>query len=71
MAKSYKFYPSEGFEIKELTDDEIKVLNTVITKLGNLNSREIVNKMYSEDAYKETASINIIPFSYSETLSIN
>lgn len=68
---AYKFYPSEGFEIKELSDYDIKVLNTVISVVGSLNTKDIIEKMHNEDAYKQTALNKVISFSHSETLSIN
>lgn len=66
----YKFYPVEGFEIKELGSDEIEILDAVITEVGHLNSHEIIDKMHDEDAYKCTGKNCIIPFSYAENLSI-
>ena len=67
----YKFHPVEGFQIKELTPEEIEVLDTVIAEVGHLNSQEIIDKMHDEDAYKCTDRNCIIPFSYAEKLSIH
>lgn len=67
----YKFHPVEGFQIEELSSDEIEVLDAVILEVGHLNAQEIVDKMHEEDAYKYTVRNSIIPFSYAERLSIN
>lgn len=67
----YKFYPSEGLEFNELTNSDIQVLNTLTSEVGNLNTEEIIKKMHSEDAYKETDLYDIIPYSYAEKLSIS
>ena len=50
----YRFKTAPGFEIKELTQSEIKTLNDAIQQLGNLNTEEIVHKMHEEEAYKCT-----------------
>ncbi len=67
----YKFYPVENFEVKELTPEEIDILDKVISEIGHLNSKEIIDKMHHEDAYKCSGKNCIIPFSYSENLSIH
>lgn len=67
----YKFYSAKDFEIKNLNSEEIEILDVIIDAVGNLNSREIVEKMHEEDAYKCTGSNCRIPFSYSANLSIN
>lgn len=68
---AYRFKPSPGFEIKELTQSEIKALDDVILQLGNLITDEIVHKMHREEAYRCTESNCIIPFSYAEKLTID
>jgi len=67
----YKFHPVEGFQIKELTAEEIEVLDTIIAVVGHLNSQEIIDKMHEEYAYKCTDRNCIIPFSYAEKLTIH
>ena len=66
----YKFHSAKGFQIKELTLEEIEVLDTVITEVGHLNSQEIIDKMHDEDAYECTKRNCIISFSHAEKLSI-
>jgi len=67
----YKFHPTDGFQIKELTSYEIEILDTVIAEVGHLNSQEIIDKMHDEDAYKCTNINCIIPFSHAKKLSID
>ena len=67
----YRFYPVEDFVITSLTDNDIKTLDTVINEVGDLNSKEIIEKMHNEDAYKLTGAKCVIPFTYAEKLSIN
>lgn len=67
----YKFKPTEGFGIKELSEGDIEILNAVIAAVGHLNSQEIVDKMHEEDAYKYTQSNSIITYNFAERLSLN
>ena len=67
----YRFHPVEGFQIKELSLEEIEILDTVIAEVGHLNSQEIIAKMHDEEAYKCTNMNCAILFSYAEKLSIH
>lgn len=67
----YKFRPVEGFQVKELTPEEVEILDAVITEVGHLHSQDIIDKMHDEDAYKCTDKNCIIPFSYATKLSIH
>lgn len=67
----YKFFRSEDFHSKELTDEEIEILDAVVAELGHLNAKEIIDKMHDEDAYKCTDRNCIIPFPFAENLSID
>ena len=67
----YKFHPAEGFQIKELTSEEIEVLDAVIREVGHLNTQEIIDKMHDEDAYKCTDKNCLIHFSHAANLSIH
>lgn len=66
----YKFHPVEGFQIKELSPEEIEVLDAVIAEVGHLNSQEIIDKMHDEEAYKCTDRNCIIPLSHAAKISI-
>ena len=68
---AYKFKPSPGFEIKELSEAEIKTLDYIISELGNFNTDEIIHRMHEEEAYKCTDSNCIIPYTFAEQLTID
>lgn len=67
----YKFEPSPGFEIKELSELEIETLDYIISELGNYNTDEIVHRMHEEEAYKCTDSNCIIPYTFAEQLTLD
>ncbi|MGJ9459631.1 Panacea domain-containing protein [Oceanobacillus sp. CF4.6] len=67
----YKFKPSPGFEVTELTEDEIQALDDVISLVGNLSTDEIIHKMHEEEAYKSTPSNSPILYSFAKDLSID
>jgi putative zinc finger/helix-turn-helix YgiT family protein len=53
-----------------LSDDDIKILDMVIAKLGKMSKNEIVSFMHKEQAYIETAPRDVIQFKYAESLQI-
>lgn len=67
----YKFKPSPGFEVTELTGDEIQTLDDVISQVGNMNTDEIINKMHEEEAYMYTPSNGVISYLFAKDLSID
>lgn len=67
---AYRFNASDDKEYPNLTDDDKKILNTVIKKLGKKAKNEIISFMHKEQAYTETAQRDIIQFKYSESLLI-
>lgn len=67
----FKFKPTPGFEINKLSTDEINTINQIIKNFGDLNSKQIIDKMHEEDAYKFTQSNCLIPYSYAKQLSIS
>ena len=60
----YKFQPVEDFQNKELTAEEIEILDEIIEEYGHLNAQEIIDKMQDEEVYPYTGKNCIIPFSY-------
>ncbi len=66
-----KFSVKDGFEIKYLTEKEIAVVDTIIDFVGDMKTKQIVEKMHEEDAYKFTDSRKPISYKYAEKLSIN
>lgn len=53
-----------------LSDDDKKILDVVIEKLGQMSKNEIVNFMHNEQAYIETTPRDIISFQYAKSLQI-
>ena len=67
---AYHFSLSENPTFFKLSEEEKKLLDVVIEKLGQMNKNEIITFMHKEQAYIETAPRNIIPFKYAENLQI-
>ena len=63
-----KFYPSSVKTYKYLDKDDKEVLNDVISALGAISTKDIVDKMHDETAYKKTRSKHIISFCYAKEL---
>lgn len=53
-----------------LSEDDKKILDIVIEKLGRMSKDEIVSFMHKERAYIETAPRDVILFKYAESLQI-
>lgn len=53
-----------------LSGEDIKILDEVISRLGDMTTEEIVDFMHREKAYTETAPREIIPFKYAAELQI-
>ena len=53
-----------------LSQDDIKILDEVIEKLGGMSKNDIVQFMHSEQAYIETTPWDIIQFKYAKNLQI-
>lgn len=65
---SYKIIPNMKVNVSDFTVEELDVLETISTKFKNYNSKEIVEYMHEERAYKETEPYNIISFNISKEL---
>lgn len=68
---AYKFKPTPGFEIRNLSDDEISTIDKIISEFEDLTTFQIVEKMHEEEAYKMTSSNSIISYSFAEQLSLD
>lgn len=55
-------YPTAGMDYTVLTDDEKSILDKVIDKFKDYKTKDIVDYMHEEKAYKETRAGEIIPF---------
>ncbi|HBW35235.1 hypothetical protein [Desulfosporosinus sp. BICA1-9] len=64
----YKICPNKEVSISEFTLEELSVLELVATKFKNHRSKEIVDYMHMEKAYKETQQYQIIPYTLAKRL---
>ncbi|MBQ7487798.1 MAG: DUF4065 domain-containing protein [Clostridia bacterium] len=67
----YKFLPSENREYPNLSPEDLSILDDIIRRFGKTPKAEIVEIMYQEDAYIETAPGGIIQFKHALMLSIS
>ena len=70
LYSGYNFKLDELGECKNLSDAEMKILDTVIEKLGNMTKSEIVEFMHKEQAYNNTDLGEYISFKYAKDLLI-
>lgn len=61
-------YPTQGMDYSVLTTEDKKVLDAVIRKFKNYKTKEIVDYMHEERAYRETRSGDIMPFSMAKDI---
>lgn len=64
----FHVYPNEGMDYSILSNDEKAILNKVIIKFKNYKTKDIVDYMHEEKAYRETAAGEIIPFSLAKEI---
>ncbi len=67
---AYYFSLKGEQKFPSLSDEDKKILDTVIEKLGKMSKKEIVSFMHNERAYKSTPHKDIISFKYAEYLQI-
>jgi putative zinc finger/helix-turn-helix YgiT family protein len=67
---AYYFSLKEETLFPALTEDDKKILDIVIEKLGKLTKNQIVSFMHKEQAYVETVPGDIIQFKYTANLQI-
>lgn len=67
---AYHFLLRDANIFPFLNDEDKKILDIVIEKLGKMSKDEIVLFMHKEQAYIETAPRDIISFKYAESLQI-
>ena len=61
-------YPTVGMDYSVLSDKEKAILDKVIEKFKNCKTKDIVDYMHEEKAYKETHAGEIIPFSLAKEI---
>ena len=64
----YRFLANEQIDENILSQEERKVLDSVICKFGEYKSQDIVKYMHEERAYTETRDKEIIPFSLAKNI---
>ena len=64
----YRFLANEQIDENILSQEERKVLDSVICKFGEYKSHDIVKYMHEERAYTETRDKEIIPFSLAKNI---
>ncbi|WP_049962423.1 type II TA system antitoxin MqsA family protein [Oribacterium sp. FC2011] len=67
---AYHFSLSGESEFPALSEDDKRILDIVIEKLGGMSKDEIVAFMHREQAYIETAPRDVILFKYADNLQI-
>ena len=68
---AYSFTSNSRKEYTHLLDDDINVLDRIITVFGSSNKEQIVAAMHKETAYTETKLKDIIHYKYACQLSID
>ena len=61
-------YPVKGMDYSVLSEDEMRILDKVISKFNNYKAKEIVDYMHKEKAYLDTNPGEIIPFSLAKEI---
>lgn len=67
---AYHFSLTNQETVFLLTEEEKEILNEVISRLGRMGKKEIVDFMHKERAYSETNPREMISFAYAECLQI-
>ena len=67
----YKFRAVDGFQVKELSREDVGTIDTVIRNYGHMNTDEIVAAMHQEEAYKCTEKKCVISYKFAKDLSID
>ena len=68
---AYSFTSNSRKEYTHLSEDDINVLETIISVFGSSNKEQIVAAMHKETAYTETKLKDIIHYKYACQLSID
>ena len=67
---AYHFLLNGEQKFLSLSNEDIKILDIVIEKIGTMSTNEIVDFMHKEQAYLQTSLRDIISFQYAENLQI-
>ena len=69
-ATIYHIIPNNDYEVKKLSRKEKDVIDLVINKFKNFNTKQIVEYMHNEKAYKETNQTQVIEYSFAKDINI-
>lgn len=65
----YKILPNTEVNVSNFTLEELNILEKISSKFKNYSSREIVDYMHEEKAYKETEPYHLISFELAKALN--
>ncbi len=65
-----RFTPIPGFVPSELSDEDIDVLETVISAVQGMHTQILIERMHNETAYQKTAEQDIISYHYALDLKL-
>ncbi|MFO7968495.1 MAG: DUF4065 domain-containing protein [Candidatus Izemoplasmatales bacterium] len=68
--KGTKLIKNPKYTYKELTKEDIKIIDKVIEKFKYLSSDECIDKMHNEKAYIKTKDNKPIPYTYAKEINI-
>lgn len=69
-AIGYRFIKVPGAKYEHLTQEDILVIDKVIEICGRDTKEQIIQRMHSESAYKETSMGDIISYAYAKELTL-
>lgn len=67
----FHIFTKEGIDMSCITEEDKMILDRVINKFKNFNTKDIVEYMHDEIAYKETRNGDIIPFGFAKSVSLS
>ncbi len=65
----YHIIYNDNLNLQELAPEERKIIDSVIAKFSSMKTKEIVDYMHNEGAYKQTTDGEIIGFNWAEHLN--
>lgn len=66
---AYRIYPNADVNISDFSPEELNVLDIVTKKFDSFSTKELVDYMHNEKAYRETRHNQIIPYSLAQQLN--
>ena len=65
----YRIKAKQSMSLNTLSSDEIDIIYAVAKKFNDMKTKDIVEYMHKEEAYKETEMNHFIPFSLCKNLN--